>query len=244
MSKTIAVWGSPDSGKTTFATKLAQTIYDRYQAIVILLYADNDTPTLPVIFPNLKKEDLYSVGALLAKIDITKEEVVRQLVTIKQRQNFGFLGFVDGENRYTYPSFDETKVRSLLSVLNSLADFVVVDCTSALKNPISRVAIKEADTVIRLASPDLKSISFFSSQLPLYGDPVFRLEEHIEGINVPDADLYMPIEEAKSRLHDPRFVVPYSRAVKQQMLDGKLTKPLNDKKYNDRIKSIVEKIVG
>ena len=233
MSKTIAVWGSPDSGKTTFATKLAQTIYDRYQAIVILLYADNDTPTLPVIFPNLKKEDLYSVGALLAK-----------LVTIKQRQNFGFLGFVDGENRYTYPSFDETKVRSLLSVLNSLADFVVVDCTSALKNPISRVAIKEADTVIRLASPDLKSISFFSSQLPLYGDPVFRLEEHIEGINVPDADLYMPIEEAKSRLHDPRFVVPYSRAVKQQMLDGKLTEPLNDKKYNDRIKSIVEKIVG
>lgn len=149
-----------------------------------------------------------------------------------------------GREMEVYPSFDETKVRSLLSVLNSLADFVVVDCTSALKNPISRVAIKEADTVIRLASPDLKSISFFSSQLPLYGDPVFRLEEHIEGINVPDADLYMPIEEAKSRLHDPRFVVPYSRAVKQQMLDGKLTEPLNDKKYNDRIKSIVEKIVG
>ena len=28
----------------------------------------------------------------------------------------------------------------------------------------------------------------------------------------------MPIEEAKSRLHDPRFVIPYSRAVKEQIL--------------------------
>ena len=38
-------------------------------------------------------------------------------------------GFTDGENRYTYPSFDETKIRSLLAVLSTLADFVIVDCT-------------------------------------------------------------------------------------------------------------------
>ena len=93
-------------------------------------------------------------------------------------------------------------------------------------------------------SPDLKSVSFYSSQLPLYADPVFRLDQHIQGINVPDADLYMPIEEAKSRLHDPRFVIPYSRAVKEQMLDGKLTEPVNDRKFNDQFKAIVDKIVG
>ena len=143
-----------------------------------------------------------------------------------------------------HPSFDETKIRSLLAVLSTLADFVIVDCTSNLKNPISRVAIKEADEVIRLASPDLKSVSFFASQLTLYADPVFGLDRQIQGINVPDADLYMPIDEAKSRLHDPRFVIPYSRAVKQQMLDGKLTEPVNDKRFNDKFKAIVEKIVG
>ena len=142
-----------------------------------------------------------------------------------------------------HPSFDEIKIRSLLAVLSTLADFVIVDCTSNLKKPISRVAIKEADEVIRLASPDLKSVSFFASQLPLYADPVFGLDRQIQGINVPDADLYMPIDEAKSRLHDPRFVIPYSRAVKQQMLDGKLTEPVNDKKFNDKIKAIVDKIV-
>lgn len=244
MNKLIAVWGSPDSGKTTFATKVAQTIYERYQATVIVLYADNDTPVLPVIFPNHKKEDMFSVGAVLAKTEIIQEDVIKHLVTIKQKQNFGFLGFTDGENKHTYPTFDETKVRSLFAVLATLADFVIVDCTSNLKNPISKVAIKEADEVIRLATPDLKSVSFYSSQLPLYADPIYKLDQHIQGINVPDADLYMPIDEAKSRLHDPRFVISYSRIVKEQMLDGKLMEPVSDKKFNDRIRAIVDKIIN
>ena len=78
MSKLIAVWGTPDSGKTTFATKFARSIYEEYQSTVIVVYADNETPTLPVIFPNYKKEDMFSVGAALAKTDVTQEDVVKQ----------------------------------------------------------------------------------------------------------------------------------------------------------------------
>ena len=222
MSKVIAIWGAPNSGKTTFATKLARSIYDEYQATVIVVYADNETPTLPIIFPNYKKEDLCSVGVALSKTDIDRHEVVRQMVTVKDKQNFCFLGFTDGENKYTYPAFDATKVRSLYSVLASLADYVIIDCTSSLKNPLSKVAVREADEVIRLSAPNLKSVSYLASQLPLYIDPMFRLEEHIQGICVTDADLYMPIDEAKAQLHDVRFTIPYSRAVKQQMLDGNL----------------------
>ena len=94
MSKVIAIWGTPNSGKTTFATKLARSIYDEYQATVIVVYTDNETPTLPIIFPNYKKEDLCSVGVALAKTDIDRYEVVKQMVTVKDKQNFCFLGFV------------------------------------------------------------------------------------------------------------------------------------------------------
>ncbi len=243
MSKVIAVWGAPNSGKTTFATKLARAIYDTYQATVIVVYTDNETPTLPVIFPIYKKEDLCSVGMALAQTDIDRHDVVKQMVTIKDKQNLCFLGFTDGENKYTYPAFDATKVRSLYSVLSSLADYVIIDCTSSLKNPLSKVAVREADEVIRLSAPTLKSVSYLASQLPLYADPMFRLEQHIEGINVTDEDLYMPIEEAKSHLHDVRFTIPYSRAVKQQMLDGNLYDVVMDKKFNNKLKAIVEKIV-
>ena len=243
MAKIIAVWGTPNSGKTTFATKLARAIYDEYQATVIIVYADNETPTLPVVFSNYKKEDLCSIGVALSKTEIDRNAVVSQMVTVKDKQNFAFLGFTDGENKYTYPAFDAAKVRNLYSVLASLADYVIVDCTSSLKNPLSKVAVQEADEVIRLSAPTLKSVSYLSSQLPLYLDPIFKLGEHIEGICVTDADLYMPIDDAKAQLHDVRFTIPYSRAVKQQMLDGKLYEVVNDKKFNRKFKSIVEKVV-
>ena len=38
--------------------------------------------------------------------------------------------------------------------------------------------------------------------------------------------------------------IPYSRAVKEQMLDGKLTEAVNDRKFNEKFKTIVDKIVG
>ena len=243
MSKIIAVWGSPNSGKTTFATKLAKAIYEEYQATVIVVYTDNETPTLPIIFPNYRDEELCSVGVALSKTEVDKHEVVKQMVTVKNKQNFAFLGFINGENKYTYPLFDSTKVRELYSVLTSLADYVIVDCTSSLKNPLSKVAVREADEVIRLSAPNLKSITYLASQLPLYVDPMFRLEEHIQGICVTDEDLYMPIEEARSHLNDVRFTIPYSRAVKQQMLDGNLYEVVNDKKFNDKFRAIVYKVV-
>ena len=243
MSKVIAIWGTPNSGKTTFATKLARAIYDEYQATVVVVYTDYETPTLPIIFPNYKKEELCSIGVALSQTDIDRHEVVKQMITVKDKQNFAFLGFTDGENKYTYPEFDATKVRALYSVLETLADFVIIDCTSSLDNQLSKVAIREADEVIRLSAPTLKSVSYLSSQLPLYTDPMFRLEEHIQGICVTDADLYMPIDEAKSQLHDVRFTIPYCRAVKQQMLDGNLYEVTKDKNFNKKFKAIVEKVV-
>ena len=112
-AKIIAVWGSPHSGKTTFATKLATAIYDNYQATVIVLYTDLETPTLPVIFPNEKAEDIGSGGIPLSKTEIDTDDVIKNLVTIKERQNFGFIGYREGDNKFTYPRFGKAKAEAL-----------------------------------------------------------------------------------------------------------------------------------
>ena len=54
MGKLIAVWGSPDSGKTTFSVKLAEALYNRSRgkSAVIVVFTDIVTPSIPVIFPN------------------------------------------------------------------------------------------------------------------------------------------------------------------------------------------------
>ena len=243
MAKTIAVWGSPHSGKTTFATKLACAIYEEYQSTIIVLYSDMVTPTLPIIFPNEKSEDMTSIGKVLSEVEITKESVVRQIMTVKSKVNLGFLGFRDGENKFTYPRFDEDKVKAMFAATGELCDYLIVDCTSSLSNPIAGVAVRTAGQVIRLASPDLASVSFFSSQLRLYTDPEYWLNEHIAGLNTPDSDLFMPIEDAKKRFSDVRFTIPYCREVKQQMLDGKLYAEVTDKKFNEKLRAIAEKVV-
>jgi MinD-like ATPase involved in chromosome partitioning or flagellar assembly len=243
LSKIIAVWGSPNSGKTTFAVKLAMNIYEQYSSTVIILHADMEAPVLPILFPNYKSDDLYSVGASLSKTDITQEEIIKSMVTVKGKVNFAFLGFKDSENKYTYPKFDEERVRSLFTVLGGLADYVVVDCTSSLDNVIARMAVMVADEVIRLASPDLKCISYYASQMPLYDDPKFHTHEQIQGLNVPVADLYMPIEDAKHHFRDICFTLPYCREIRQQMLDGTLLHKVGDKKFNQKFKSIAERLV-
>lgn len=242
MSKLIAVWGAPCSGKTSFSVKLALGIYEQYSATVLLLCCDNQTPALPVLFPKRKADGLRSAGTPLSKADITQGDVIESIVTLKEKQNFGIIGYTDGDNKYTYPKYDDSKAAAFLSILQSLADYVVVDCGAELTG-LSAAAVKKADTVLRIASPDLKSMSFFASQLPLYGDSSFKTEQHITGLNITENELFLPIEECKTHYRDVSFVLPYCREIKEQMLSGELTEPVKDRKYREMIKKITEKVV-
>lgn len=243
--KIIAVWGSPHSGKTTFATKLATAIYSSFESTVITLYTDLQTPMLPVLFPFEKPEDLGSVGYPLSRTEVEQSDIIASLVTVKEMQNFGFLGYRTGENKYTYPKYGKAKAEDLLNALCKLADYVIVDCTSNPEdNTLAGTAIEKADQIIRLSSPDLCSISFFLSQLPVYSDSRFRLDDHIQGINVPDADVLIPIEEAKAQLGEVSFTLPYSSAVKEQFQQGKLHVKTTDKRFEARIREIAGKVVA
>ena len=108
--KIIAVWGSPHAGKTAFAVKFAENLYQRTRGAVVVLHCDLLTPTLPILFPNAREQDLFSVGTVLAKPNIFRGDIVSNLVTVKERQNLGFLGYRTGENRYSFPTFGRVKV--------------------------------------------------------------------------------------------------------------------------------------
>lgn len=74
MGKLIAVWGAPNSGKTALSVKLAEAIYSRSRgkSAVIVVFTDIVTPTLPVVFPNFRSEDIYSIGSVLSKPDFLR----------------------------------------------------------------------------------------------------------------------------------------------------------------------------
>lgn len=161
--KIIAVWGSPHSGKTTFATKLATAIYSSFESTVITLYTDLQTPMIPVLFPFDKTEDLGSVGYPLSRTEVEQSDIINNLVTVKEMQNFGFLGYRTGENRYTYPKFGKAKAEDLLNALCKLADYVIVDCTSDLEgNTLAQTAIEKQIRSSACPRPT-SAVSAFSS---------------------------------------------------------------------------------
>ena len=240
-AKILAVWGAPHSGKTTFATKLASAIYDSYKTTVIVLYPDLDTPTMPVLFPNTPSEELGSVGVPLSAIDLEMESILTQLVSVKKRENLCYIGYRAGENRFTYPRYSKAKAEVLLDKLCELADYVIVDCPPVPDgNLLAVVAMERAQQVLSLATPDLSSMSFFLSQLPLFSDTA----KFIQGLNTVTEDVFLPIEEAKAHLKDLCFTVPFCREVKEQSLSGKLWESVSDKRFNKRMREIAERVVN
>ena len=166
----LAVWGSPGSGKTVTAVKIAKMLSAKKKNVILLL-CDMTAPMLPCICSPDELECERSLGNILAAARIGENLIKHNLVTLKRSNYLTVLGLLKGENEYSIPPFTEKQAIELLDGLRQIAPYVIVDCGSYIANDIlSAVALMEADSVLRLANCDLKSISYFSSQLPLLKD--------------------------------------------------------------------------
>lgn len=238
--KILAVWGPPHSGKTTFAVKLAQRLYEESRATVIVLFTDIITPTLPVIFPNHKTSDLYSIGTVLSKTDIYPDDVVSNIVTFKERMNLGFLGYLAGENRYSYPEYTLGKAEALFNVLSEIADYIIVDCmTTPEISTLTKAAMQNAGTLIKLCTPDLSCLSFYRSQAPLMMSNGCFPEKQYHIMNIPSADVAMLSSDIGEHLGQIDIEIPFSSEIRKQYLEGKLCSPALNRKYMRAIKNAV-----
>ena len=237
MSKLIAVCGSPGSGKTSVALKLAQELYHTSHQPVLFFSVDLRVPIMGYVFPHSKAGDLHSVGKTMDKTDIYREDVMKQIVTVKSMVNFGYLGYKSGENLYTYPRVTEDKVTELFRCLRELAAYVVVDCVSDGEDLLSAMAKREADTVIQTVNPDLKCMTYFASNADMY---IGCADKTIPVMNITERDVYPPINEVKNHFKSVQMVLPYSIAMKQQAITGTLYERLTDRKYREALSALVK----
>lgn len=242
MSKLIAIWGPPGAGKTTFTIKLGAALHDKHRKSVYTVFADNTIPALPVVFPTKKADELLSVGTALSKVDTTQRDVEACTVTVKNFQNIGYLGYKDGENRFSYPQPHELKCLEFLAVLKDMADFVLVDCTS-VPDTLSKMAMSKADVIIRLVSPELKSVCFCASQLPIMEDPMFQIDKHLVVLNVNTTEVFLPVADAEHYFGKNIATLPYNPEIRQQSANGELVSSTMHKKYNVQLNAIMSKIL-
>lgn len=228
MSKIIAVCGSPASGKTTAALKIAQEMYFNFKVPILFVSPDTNTPALSYIFPRSKDTELFSVGAALDKTTITREDILKQTVNADNMKDFGFLGLKTGENRYSYPKPTEDKVKEFLNACLGLAPFVFIDCATCFDDLISEIAMREADVNVQIISPDLRAMGYYSA----YEETYKAIEDKcVKVINIMDRDIFLPIDEVKTHFNNVRFILPYSQPIKQQAITGTLFERVSDTKY-------------
>ena len=223
----VAVWGSPGSGKTTMAVKIAKYLADKKRNVVLLL-CDMTAPMLPCICPASELECERSLGSVLAAAHVTENLVKNNLVTHKRLGYLTILGMLKGENEYTYPPYGEAQARELIDCLREIAPYVVIDCGSYIANDtLSAVALMEADSVLRLANADLKSISYLSSQLPLLKDAKWDTDKQYKiAANVKPQQAGEQIGQA---LGNVAFTLSHSEELEAQFLAGILLSDLTMK---------------
>ena len=240
MAEIIAVCGSPASGKTTAGLKIAQEIYFRKKQPVLFLSPDWNKPSLAYLFPRRKTSDLYSLGTALDHTTVTSEDLLKSTVYSDQMKNFGFLGFKTGESRSSYPVPTEDKVLSLFRSAGEVAGNLVVDCSSCFDDPISAIAVREADWIVQLIVPDLRSMGYYATyeeRYRIYEEKTFKV------LNRTDNDVFLPEQEVKEHFGTVLFSLPYSRELKQQSVSGTLPGKLTDMKFRKECAAMVEMLL-
>lgn len=241
----LAVWGSPGSGKTTVAVKLAKYLADKRKNVVLLL-CDMTAPMLPCICPPSDLEYEKSLGSILAAAHVNEALIKHNMITHKKLSYLTILGMLKGENEYTYPPYSENQAMELIENLREIAPFIIIDCGSYIANDIlSALALMEADSVLRLANCDLKSISYLSSQLPLLRDSKWDADKQYKiGSNLKPQQGLDHISQA---LGSVAFKLPYSEELEGQYLAGDLFKDLSMKDsrpFRKEIEKIAKEVFG
>ena len=96
-----------------------------------------------------------------------------------------------------------------------------MDCGSYIANDIlSAVALMEADSILRLANCDPKSVNYFASQLPLLDGPEWDMDKQYKVAS--NVKPYQAADHIGKVLGDTAFVLPYSQELEEQYLAGNL----------------------
>lgn len=62
-------------------------------------------------------------------------------------------------------------------------------------------------------------------------------------LTVLDKDVFTATEEVCNSIHSVLAIIPYSKGIRQQMIDGRLYDHLSDKAYDKKVKTIISKIL-
>lgn len=239
-NKVIAVWGNPNSGKTALSIKLALELTKRKKN-VILIHCDHETPVISTVMPFVTTKD-QSLGALLSAMQITQERILKACIPVSGNRNLTVMSYLHGENDRTYAKYSKERIVDLFILIKHLADHIIIDCSSHVGDDLlSRAALELSDQVIRLTSPDLKSISFFDSCLPLLGERKYKVGNQLKILSNVKPE--MPRDMVANKFGGIYTEMKHSPELERQFYEARFFETLVEKKskpYVTEVRKLVD----
>lgn len=242
--KILAVMGSPGSGKTTTAVKLAAALA-KQKKNVIVVFCDPFTPVLPVLLSPDAIHDA-SLGELLTAPGLTQANILNACVPVPDSDYISLLGYKSGESLMQYPKITRDKAVELFVSLRYLADYIILDCAAVFEaDPASFVGIEIADRVLRLGTANLKGISYYQTHNPMLEDSRFdkgRFQNVIGCLKVGQ-----DWEAVSGQYGGVAHVLPYVAELEQQDNERTLFQPLKAQEsfpYQAEISRMVDHLFG
>lgn len=233
--QTLAIWGSPGTGKTTTAVKLALALAVRKKNVVVVL-CDFIAPAPQTLQPKVPTEG-KSLGDLLSQPSISQDAILSRCIPFGKSPYISLLGYKSGDNAFTYAQYAKERAVDLLTLLRHCADYVLLDVCSIFSHDVlSAVALENADAVLRLCACDLKSMSYFSSSLPLIADSRYSSGRHIKVLSAvkPGQDS----GEYDNTYGGASYTLPYVPELEEQFFAAQMDDALctkGAKEYNAAI---------
>lgn len=221
--KMLTIMGSPGSGKTTAAVKLARTLAARRKNVILVL-CDPFTPPIPALLPERAAHDI-SLGALLTAPGLTQESILSACVPAPCSEYISLLGYKAGESLMNYPKVTRDKALEMFVSLRYLADYVIMDCATVFEaDPASFVAIEAADRVLKMGTANLKGISWHQTHLPMLADSRYRRDRHLTVIG--NLKVGQDWESVSGQYGSVDYILPYTAELEQQDNEMALFEPM------------------
>ncbi|MGL5434556.1 MAG: MinD/ParA family ATP-binding protein [Lachnospiraceae bacterium] len=220
--RVLAIMGSPASGKTMAAIKLAQALAFRKKNVVVV-FCHPFTPTIPTVVSAGVTHDT-SLGALFTAPSLTQKQILDACVPVKENGYISLLGYREREHLMHFPKITKDKVLECFVSLRYLADYIILDCSTAFEaDQASLVAMDVADQVLFFTTSNLKGLAYYESHAAILQDNRFWPEKKVV---IGNQKVGQDWEVLSGVFGGTDYVLPYTTELERQENELQLFCPL------------------
>jgi hypothetical protein len=194
LGKLIKICGN--LGKSILSYYLAEELARKNK--VAVLTVDDTYSALETLF--FKNSQGKSIGKLLAKPFISKQEVFSQLNFLGN--DLGYLGYAQNETEEDYPEVLDKNILSLLNLLLEITDYLIID-GKHFGSKIEKIVDALDPIIISITSADNKGLSYRNTFDKQRKDQIDIVTE-----NNPYSISSQFIATYK---HPPKYIFPYCK---------------------------------